>query len=223
MGMIERPQHWMTKAMGNTAIMEYRDVGYRRLRDLVSEGRIVVKDTTHGTSFPYIQALLQHTIHAHPDKQVMFWLDSYHKVATVDGARDREFHVELALLIKNLAKQLSIPFWMNAEYTKLTAGTRPNNNHLAETVKLEYEADVIIHLYNDLHDMGLESKYFFTFNGKKMPLVESIFGKNKINDFKESVWMKFYPEFGFHQNIDEETARAIIRTQEPVELETEDE
>lgn len=221
MGMVERPAHWSYE-MGNNAVYEYRDAGYRRLRELVNEGRLVVKDTTHGTSFPYIQALLQHTQHAHPDKQILFWLDSYHKVATTDGSRDREFHVELALLIKNLAKQLSIPFWMNAEYTKLQAGTKPSNTNLAETVKLEYEADVILHLYNDLHDIGMESDLFFTFNNKRMPLVEAIFGKNKINDFKESVWMKFYPEFGIHQAIDREQAQAIVRTQEPVTLEEED-
>ncbi len=222
MGMVERPAHWTTKMMGNTAVYEYRDAGYRRLRELVNEGRLIVKDTTHGTSFPYMQALLQHAQNTHPDKQVLFWLDSYHKVATTDGSRDREFHVELALLIKNLAKQLSMPFWMNAEYTKLAAGTKPSNTHLAETVKLEYEADVIIHLYNDLHDIGIESDYFFTYNNKRMPLVEAIFGKNKINDFKESVWLKFYPEFGIHQAIDRDQAQAILRTQEPLGLEDDD-
>jgi replicative DNA helicase len=222
MGMVERPAHWTKQMMGNNAVYEYRDAGYKRLRELVNEGRLIVKDTTHGTSFPYIQALLQHAQHAHPDKQIMFWLDSYHKVATTDGSRDREFHVELALIIKNLAKQLSIPFWMNAEYTKLPAGTRPSNTHLAETVKLEYEADVIIHLYNDLHDIGIESDHFFTYNNKRMPLVEAIFGKNKINDFKESVWLKFYPEYGIHQAIDREQAQAILRTQEPLALEDED-
>jgi len=221
MGMVERPAHWV-KESGNGAIYEYRNAGYNRLRDVVRDGRIIVKDTTHGTSFPYIQALLQHTQHAHPGKQVIFWLDSYHKVATTDGARDREFHVELALIIKNLAKQMSIPFWMNAEYTKLAAGTKPNNNHLAETVKLEYEADVIIHLYNDLHDIGMDSNMFFSHNNKRMPLVEANFGKNKINDFKDRVWFKFYPAHGIHQNITEDQANAIIKTQEPLGLEDED-
>lgn len=221
MGMVERPAHWL-KESGNGALYEYRDAGYRRLKEVVSDGRLVVKDTTHGTSFPYIQALLQHTQHDNPGKQVIFWLDSYHKVATTDGLRDRGFHVELALLIKNLAKQMSIPFWMNAEYTKLAAGTRPNNNHLAETVKLEYEADVIIHLYNDLHDMGMQSEMFFTYNNKRLPLVEALFGKNKINDFKDRVWLKFYPAHGIHQTITEEQAKAIIRTQEPLGLEDDD-
>ena len=220
MGMIERPAHWAAK-LNTEAVYEFRDAGYKRLREVVNDGRIIVKDTTHGTSFPYIQALLQHTQHAYPGKQIMFWLDSYHKVPTTDGSRDREFHVELALIIKNLAKQLSIPFWMNAEYTKLAAGTRPNNNHLAETVKLEYESDVIIHLYNDLHDIGLDSDMFFTFNNERLPLVEAIFGKNKINDFKDRVWMKFYPAHGIHQAIDNEQAKAIVRTQEPVGLEDE--
>lgn len=221
MGMIERPAHWATK-LNTNAVYEYRDAGYRRLRETVNDGRIIVKDTTHGTSFPYVQALLKHTQHAYPEKQVMFWLDSYHKVSTTDGSRDREFHVELALLIKNLAKQLSIPFWMNAEYHKIQPGTRPNNNHLAETVKLEYEADVIIHLYNDLHDIGFESDMYFTFDNERQPLVEGIFGKNKLNDFKDRIWMKFYPAHGMHQAIDREQAEAIVRTQEPVALEDDD-
>jgi len=221
LGMVERPAHW-AKKMNTNAVLEYRDAGYRRLREVVNDGRIVVKDTTHGTSFPYIQALLQHTQHAHPGKQIIFWLDSFHKVSTTDGVRDREYHVELALLIKNLAKQISIPFWMNAEYHKIQPGTRPTNNHLAETVKLEYEADVIIHLYNDLHDIGFESNMYFTFDNERQPLVEAIFGKNKINDFKDRVWTKFYPAHGIHQTITREQAEAITRTQEPVELEDDD-
>jgi hypothetical protein len=221
MKMVERPAHWV-KESGNGAIYEYRDSGYRRLKEIVSDGRLIVKDTTHGTSFPYIQALLQHTQHDHPGKQVIFWLDSYHKVATTDGVRDREFHVELALLIKNLAKQMLIPFWMNAEYRKLEAGTKPNNNHLAETVKLEYEADVIVHLYNDLHDIGMDSSMFFTHDNKRQPLVEANFGKNKITDFKDRVWLKFYPAHGIHQTITEDQANAIVKTQEPLALEERD-
>ena len=178
-----------------------------------------MKDTNHGTTFPYVQALIQHVVHGNPDKRVLFFLDNFHKVsATGDEERDRGFNVELALGLKNLAKQVQIPIWMVAEYHKLMPGTRPTNNHLAETVKLEYEADVIIHLYNELHDLGIESNQYFMNHGKKMPLVEAIFGKNKINDFKDTVWMKFFPEFGRHETVTKEEVEALLK-QQPVELE----
>ena len=221
MNMVKQPAYWRQQ-MGGEGIDQFRSVGYEKLKELVGPGRLIVKDTTHGTSFPYISALIQHQVHANPDKRVLFFLDNFHKVsATGDGARDREFNVDLALNLKNLSKQLNIPIWMIAEYHKLQPGTRPTNNHLAETVKLEYEADVIMHLYNELHDLGIEAKHYFNYNGKKMPIVEAIFGKNKINDFKDTVWMKFYPEFGRHETVTREEVDALVK-QQPIELEDED-
>ena len=221
MNMVKQPAYWR-QTMGGEAVDEYRSLGYDKLKGLVESGRLIVKDTTHGTSFPYISALIQHQVHSNPDKRVLFFLDNFHKVsATGDGARDREFNVDLALNLKNLSKQLNIPIWMIAEYHKLQPGTRPTNNHLAETVKLEYEADVIMHLYNELHDLGIEAKHHFNYGGKKMPIVEAIFGKNKINDFKDTVWMKFYPEFGRHETVTREEVDALVK-QQPIELEDED-
>jgi len=218
MNMVARPAYW-SRQMGGENVYTYRSKGYEKLAELVNSNRLIVKDTTHGTSFPYIQAFTQHIKHANPDKRVIFFLDNFHKVsAGADGHRDREFNVELALNLKNHAKMMGIPIWMIAEYHKLAPGTRPTNNHLAETVKLEYEADVILHLYNELHDLGVEATRFFKHNGKKMPLVECIFGKNKINDYKESVWMKFFPEFGRHETIGRDEVEALI-TMQPKELE----
>lgn len=218
MNMVKHPAYH-EKQMGGENLHKFRDVGYRKLNELVNSGRLIVKDTNHGTTFPYVQALIQHVVHGNPDKRVLFFLDNFHKVsATGDEERDRGFNVELALGLKNLAKQVQIPVWMVAEYHKLMPGTRPTNNHLAETVKLEYEADVIIHLYNELHDLGIESNQYFMNHGKKMPLVEAIFGKNKINDFKDTVWMKFFPEFGRHETVTKEEVEALLK-QQPVELE----
>jgi len=50
-----------------------------------------------------------------------------------------------------------------------------------------------------------------------MPLVECIFGKNKINDYKDSVWMKLFPEFGRHETIGKEEVEALV-TMQPKEL-----
>ena len=217
MNMVARPAYW-SRQVGGDNLHTYRSKGYEKLAELVTENRLIVKDTTHGSSFPYIQALTQHIIHANPDKRVLFFLDNFHKVsAGADAARDREFNVELALNMKNHSKVMNFPIWAIAEYHKLQPGTRPTNNHLAETVKLEYEADVILHLYNELHDLGLEAKKYFLHDGKKMPLVECIFGKNKINDYKDSVWMKFFPEFGRHETIGKEEVEALV-TMQPKEL-----
>lgn len=221
MNMVKHPAYHV-KQMGGEHLHQYRDVGYKKLGELVRSGRLIVKDTTHGTTYPYIQALVQHVMHGNPDKRVLFFLDNFHKVsATGDEERDRGFNVELALGLKNMSKQHQIPVWMIAEYHKLQPGTRPTNNHLAETVKLEYEADVIIHLYNELHDLGINAKHYFMSHGKKMPIVEAIFGKNKINDFKDTVWMKFFPEYGRHETVTKEEIEALLK-QQPVELEDEE-
>ena len=43
-----------------------------------------------------------------------------------------------------------------------------------------------------------------------------------MNDFKDSVWMKFFPEYGRHETITKEEAEAL-KKQQPVELDDEEE
>jgi hypothetical protein len=86
------------------------------------------------------------------------------------------------------------------EYNK--AGTwdgKPTNNSIAESIAMEYDANAIIHIYNELHIKRDDANCFFKRqdsygNMYPAPRCELIFGKNKINEFKGSLYMDFYTE-----------------------------
>lgn len=74
------------------------------------------------------------------------------------------------------------------------------------TVQIEYDANLALHIYNDLHDMGDRAQDFHiaddgTGQRIKMPRVEMAFGKNKITAFKNKLYFDFFPASSDFENV----------------------
>jgi len=67
------------------------------------------------------------------------------------------------------------------------------------TVQMEYDANLICHLYNEMHEKGdraEEHTYHQVVERggpTRRPIIEMIVGKNKIGSFKSSIYFKFHP------------------------------
>jgi hypothetical protein len=67
---------------------------------------------------------------------------------------------------------------------------------------MEYDANLIMHLYNDMHvknQLGEDPDFFFQRSDDagrfyKSPRIEAIIGKNKLNSFKGSLWFDFFTD-----------------------------
>jgi hypothetical protein len=61
----------------------------------------------------------------------------------------------------------------------------PDNDDIADARAMIYRPNIIMHIYQDLHDRGANAEVFWTDgDGVKRPRLLMLFGKNKITSFK---------------------------------------
>jgi len=189
--------------LGVTSVVERRNTGYQAIRNLIKNGRLILKDANDGVSLAYADSLIRYYKEKYPDRNVVYILDNLHKLQdfTSNTESERVKFKNISETIKNMATRHHIPILCTVEYTKLPAGTKPTNNNISETVQLIYDANFIAHLYNEAHERGEEfaESLGMTHNAtighkiKRLPVIELIIGKNKITDFKNRLFFNFYP------------------------------
>lgn len=195
------------------AIMEEREISFKNVFSLVRDERLIVLDSEDGRSVDFINTVLKTYSEKYPMKRIIMFIDNFHLV-DVPGYEDgRAKYKALSHDLKYFAVTYGATVICTAEYTKIPRGQKPSNNNLAETVALEYDANAIIHLYSNLHDMRQDSdKWFMTPNGDKAPVIEADFGKNKINSFKGTTYYKLYPDKAFYYEVTESMVEEIVET-----------
>lgn len=176
-----------------------REVGYQIIRQLMAAGRLVLKDSTDGNSLSAAESMIKYYRDKFPNRNLVYVADNMHKFTDFQSASDQRMrHKTISERAKEIATREHMCFMSSVEYTKLPAGTRPTNYNISETVQLEYDGNFIAHLYNEVHELG-EDKALLTHNQtihgkvKVLPVIELAFGKNKISDFKNKIFLDFYP------------------------------
>ena len=103
--------------------------------------------------------------------------------------------------IKSAATKNHVCIITTVEYTKLPAGTIPDNNNIAETVGITYDASFIGHMYNDVHEKGARAQCVHEYNGEFLPRIRLGIGKYKITDFKGRIFLDFHPSSGLFRFV----------------------
>ena len=110
-------------------------------------------------------------------------------------------------MMKNLATKHHIAVITTIEYRKTQGGRKATNEDISETKQIEYDANIIAHLHNEVHEKGDDAVKFHTAlvegNPVRMPIIELNIGKNKVSGFKNKLWFEFYPDYSDFKNIDE--------------------
>lgn len=197
---VKNPNYWKDKVRDFQSLMLRREQGYQSVINLVRSGHLVVKDATDGMSLAYAEGLIKYYQEKYPGRQVVYILDNFHKLRDFEGLGDERVKFKtMSQVLKNMAVQYRIPVMCTMEYTKLAAGVKPTNDNIAETVQMEYDANLIVHLWNGSHDLGDKATedMFHTVMGsdgpERRPIVELNVGKNKITSFKSKIYLKFFP------------------------------
>jgi DNA primase catalytic core len=196
---VKNPNYWKSKSNDFNNLMLRREQGYEEIIKLVREGHLVIKDSTHGTSLAYSESLIKYYTEKYPSRRIVYILDNFHKIRDFEGLEERIKFKTASQQIKHLAVMYHITILSTMEYTKLAAGTKPTNNNIAETVQMEYDANVIAHLWNGMHERGDQAgpdEYHTVMTSEgpeRRPIVEINIGKNKINSFKDKIYLKFFP------------------------------
>lgn len=199
LNMIKNPNSFPESRKINQA----RQYGYGKLKELVVTNKLLVRggETAGGATLAFARDMISYYKKLFPDKQIYYFLDNFHRVRDFANISDERIRFKkLSTAAKDMAKEFEIPVIATMEYNK--AGTwdgKPTNNSIAESIAMEYDANAIIHIYNELHVKREEADTYFKRKDKYSneyyaPRLELIFGKNKINEFKGSLFMDFYTE-----------------------------
>lgn len=176
-------------------LFQKRSAGYQKVSELARDKYFMLRDANHGNSLAYIESLLSRLRQDFPTKNIVYILDNLHKVPDMDKmGDDRVRWRNMSQTVKGLATAYHVCFASTVEYTKLPFGTRPTDDNIAETVQLQYDANLIVHLWNELHELRDRATLFHVDSqGNKLPRLELLVGKSKITAFKGSIFLDFFP------------------------------
>ncbi|MDD3412607.1 MAG: DnaB-like helicase C-terminal domain-containing protein [Lachnospiraceae bacterium] len=185
-------------------INEARRYAYQKLEMLIKKQKILIRsgEEKGGATLSYADQMIKYAKKARPEATVVYFLDNFHRLKDFAASDERTRFKKLSNAAKDLSKYHKIPIWATMEYNKTVGTGRPTNNSISESIAMEYDANLIMHLYNDMHvknQMGEEPEIFFSkqdTEGRwfKAPRIEAIIGKNKLNSFKGSLYFDFHAE-----------------------------
>jgi DNA primase/KaiC/GvpD/RAD55 family RecA-like ATPase len=192
---VRHPEYWQRQ--GHEGISAYRKLGYDKVKALVTKGRLVIKDANHGNTLAFTESIITYYKQKYPDRRLVYILDNFHKLPDFNKLDERIRFKTMSQAFKSIATRYHICMMATMEYHKIPLGVRPSNYNLGESAQIEYDSNLIVHLYNEFGELGELSKMNFhdRIHGveKKMPVVELIVAKNKITDYKGTLNMYFYP------------------------------
>ena len=186
-------------------INDARKYAYSKIERLIREQRLLIRGGEHkgAATLSYAAEMIRYAKKIRPDAKINYFLDNFHRLRDFQNEKDeRNRFKKLSNATKDMAKLHKIPVWATMEYNKTVGTGRPTNNSISESIAMEYDANLIMHLYNDMHvknQLGEEPELFFvrtdsSGNPYKNPRIEAIIGKNKLNSFKGSLFFDFYSD-----------------------------
>lgn len=192
---------YFVKKYGEKDIIDARSYAYQYLKMLVNNQRLFMKDIQHGGTAAYTSTMIKR-LQDKVGKNVAVFIDNIHNLNDFSYLNDkRDKYKQLAAYVKQITKLTGCTIFGTVQYTKgsikaFEQGLSGNLNDLiSETVAFEYDADAVLHLYNELHFNNNTDRYHTAdwSPSEKYPLVESVMTKNKISEFKGSILFKFFP------------------------------
>ena len=171
---------------------------YDKVKDLCSDGRLMIIDSNDGASLNYARTAIRSMKRKYPDRNIVYILDNFHKLS--DGAHIKDERVrfkENSKRMKNLATHEHICVISTLELNKIPHGQEPTLRDISETGKIEYDCNLILLLHNEVHEHGDRATIFHEFDEgegmMRMPRIKCRLAKNKVSGFKGEVYMDFFP------------------------------
>jgi len=177
------------------------EAGWKDIMKLIESERFLIKDVSQGTDLRFGENWIRYMQDRCPDKQVIFFLDNFHKLSDEYHKEERIRFKHASGRIHAMKNKLHISAVCTMETRKfIGTGTskRPMLADIAESKSMEFDNNMIGMVYNDMHAKRDEAKTIWVeeIDGEmvKKPVVELEIQKNKITDFKGTLYFKMSPE-----------------------------
>ena len=147
--------------------------------------KFVMSDATEGTTPDALEAHIEWFKKEFPDKKRIFFLDNFHKLSLPSSNKQKTDAISLLSdRVKELTRVHDTHIIMTTELRKMSENnSRPTPADLKDTVQLEYDADSIIMIHNDLlvkEDTNIVwSGPYGDEGARSMPYLEAYIYKNK--------------------------------------------
>lgn len=180
-------------------ILEKRNEGMKHLYRNVS--RFSMWDANEGTSVEVIEQRIKEMKMNFPDgTKLVIMIDSIYDL-TVDSKQlqEKALYEYVAKTVKSWTVSYDVAIMCTAHLRKLNGGRRPMTDDLKENNRLEYEANFIGLLYNEvgLKEEGADVYWLADEEESKMPVIEMKVGKNKFGSFKGTRFYEFMPNMSY--------------------------
>ncbi len=194
----------------NQEIMERRNEGLKNMYRLVD--RFTMMDAEDSPSSieeleEYIKTL---KMTLPEDKKIVLGIDSFYDLRTEKnfGGNDKAKFEHISYEVKNFAHIYDISIMATA-HLKKTGSKRPIAEDLKESNRLEFDANLICLLYNDVGINEEASDIYWLHEEKenKMPVLEMRFAKNKFSHFKGTKFFEFIPAESYFMESSEEASK----------------
>lgn len=212
------PNYYVQNQLGQN-IVNKRASGYSTLQQMIHEGRLIIKDANEGASLAYADMLIQYYKDRYPDRNIVYVLDNFHKLSDLAGTKDERIRFkEMSKIAKNLATKHHILVLTTIEYKKVETGKEATSSDIGESGQIEYDANIIAHVHNELHELGQNALNYHEYNfgdgegSVKCPRISINITKNKVTGFKNKLWFDFYPAASDFLNIPEKKVSADINS-----------
>jgi len=185
--------------MDDPAIMEKRNEGLKNLYRSID--RFSMYDTsTVDNSVESIEDKIKELLMTLPEgTKLVIMIDSFHDLISREkefGDNSKALHEYTAKYIKNWCTTYDAVVCCTAHLRKVNGNKRPDNADLKETNRLEYEANWIGMMYNEVgvKEESAQVYWLHEDSEEKMPVLEVRFAKNKFGSFKGTRFYEFWPD-----------------------------
>lgn len=212
---VENPAYFAKKT--RNGVLKNRSEGYGKLLALAQDARLILKERGDGASINYIYALVKYYRRRFPTRNLVYILDNLHKLPDCGHLGDERIKFKtISHRLKEIAAGEHICFIATVEDVKGTRGM-PGNDSIAETRALIFDANLTLHVYNEVHEKGeYKAACVHEHEGITLPRLQIGFGKSKISAFKSSVFLDFYPASGLLRRTDVDIALTELKAREEI-------
>lgn len=176
--------------------------------------KLTIIDIEDGPFIASLEKNIRYLRNKYPEKKLFILSDNTHNYEDFMDLEQTTRMKRISTLQKKITVKYRAFMLATVEYRKFAAKKKdemvlPTNEDIADSRALEYQADVIIHVYNDLKDRGDNANIVWWKRGSQRPLPRLlwVFGKNKISDFDDKLVVDLDPSTVFVNPINSRQAR----------------
>ena len=161
--------------------------GWDKLTSYVKNNQLDIRDSSHGNTLDFFESWIRYAKSTYPKKKVLAILDNFHKLVGI-GVDERQIYKRASERIQTLKTTLNTTFICTMELVK-SYGRDPKMDDIAETKKILYDADSLLHISSDWQERLTDSsETWIDSAGITRPIVRIKTWKNKIYGVLKEMW-----------------------------------